>query len=181
MKKKILVGVLILIILVIVAILYTTSSHTSSNTQTLTPITVTTKTNTNTPGNTSNTFHSIFSQSGSHVCTYEQGAPIRSSSVIYIADGKMRGEFRTVTTEGSAANFMIYSGGYLYSWKEGTTVGTKSSIKSISDLPQVIPTDLTSGVVLGNADKNISWDCHDWIKNSALLILPAYVKFTPTS
>ena len=90
----------------------------------------------------------------------------------------MRGEFRTQTAEGvNSANIMIYSGGTLYSWKEGTTTGRKSSIASIADLPEAIPADLTSGGGFGVSLNNVSWDCHDWAKDPAMLVIPSYVKF----
>ena len=125
-----------------------------------------------------NTFHSIFTQQGSYSCTYEQvTTSSRSSSVIYIASGMMRGEFRTTTGTGTKADFMIYRGGSLYSWKEGATVGTKASIKTLADLPSVIPTDLTSGAIIGASSNNVSWDCHDWINDPTQFVIPTYVKF----
>ena len=122
-----------------------------------------------------NTFSKLFSQSGSTECTYEQvSTSTRSTNVIYIADGKMRGEFRTL---GSGGNMMVYDGEYLYTWKEGTVVGVKAKLTSISQLPAIIPQDLTSGSVLGSGLNSLSWDCHPWIKNVKLLTPPSEVKF----
>jgi uncharacterized protein YxeA len=184
MNKNTLIGVIVVVILIVLGIWYFSSSNMGSNIYTQqNPTTTVSSSTTTTPANTTasktNTFKSIFSQSGSHQCSYEQvgGTSERGSSVIYIADGQMRGEFRTTTTSGNSANLMIYNGGYLYSWKEGSTVGTKSSIKSLADLPKIIPTDLTSGAIFGVSDTNISWDCHDWIKDPKLFFIPAYVKF----
>ncbi len=127
---------------------------------------------------TPSTFKSIFSQSGNHQCTYEQvGQTSRSNSVIYIADGKMRGEFRTVSGDVSSTNIMIYLNGYLYSWKEGATSGKRSSITSISELPQAIPSDLTSGAVYGTSGENVSWDCHDWLKDTKTFVVPRNIFF----
>ena len=124
------------------------------------------------------TFKSIFSQPGSHECKYNQTDSSGSkSNVIYIADGKMRGEFRTVAGATSAGTLMVYNSGYLYVWQEGKTAGMKSSITSISQLPYAIPTDLTSGTVLGTNGQNVSWDCHTWIKDTTLLAPPSYVTF----
>jgi len=124
-----------------------------------------------------NTFVSIFSQTGSHECSYEQvSSSGRSSSVIYIADGKMRGEFRT-TGANPSSNIMIYNGGYLYTWKEGTTAGIKTTIRSVSDLPQAIPKDLTSGAIIGSGIDSVGWDCHEWIKDAKMLSVPSYLKF----
>jgi hypothetical protein len=74
---------------------------------------------------------------------------------------------------------MIYSGGVLYSWKEGASVGKKSSISSLTDLPQAIPQDLTSAAIFGVSADNVSWDCRDWAKDTTLFTLPTYVTFSP--
>ncbi len=150
----------------------------ADNTTTTTTQNTTTATGTTAP-KTGVTFRSIFQQSGSHVCTFEQvSASSRSSSAVYIADGKMRGEFRTTTGAITTGDLMVYNGGTLYTWKEGTGTGKKSSITSISQLPEVIPTDLTSGAVYGTSANNVSWDCHDWKQDNTLLAPPTTVKFS---
>jgi hypothetical protein len=125
---------------------------------------------------TKNTYVSIFNQSGSHECLYESvDGSTRKHNRIYIADGKMRGEFRTV---GQVGTLMVYNGGYLYTWKEGTTIGTKSLISTLADLPELIPQDLTSKIIFGKSgSNNASWDCHPWIKDGSMLSVPSYVKF----
>jgi len=181
MNRKTTVGVIavVLVLVAVLAIWYVVSMRTTSSDETAQTATTTSGTPTtgNTPG--ANTFHSIFTQSGNHECTYELvDATSRNSSVIYIADGKMRGEFRTTTGGKASANLMIYSGGFLYSWKEGATTGKKTSIKSLADLPAIIPQDITSGAIFGTSADNVSWNCHDWNKDAKLLTLPTYVTFS---
>ena len=125
------------------------------------------------------TYVSVFNQSGSHVCTYDQVTQTsRSSNTIYIADGKMRGEFRT-TTGGvnSNNNIMVYNKGILYTWKEGMDNGTKIQIKTLADLPVSIPRDLTTNVVSGSGLNTSSWDCHNWRQDNSMLVPPTGVKF----
>ncbi len=130
-----------------------------------------------TPSKAPEAFKSIFAQKASTECKYEQvQSNSRTSSVIQIADGKMRAEFRTTGLEPSA-NLMVYANGILYSWQEGASTGKKSTIRTIEDLPAVIPRDLTSGASFGTNSNNVGWDCHPWAKNAALLTPPAYVKF----
>lgn len=135
-----------------------------------------TSTSPSAPSVTKNTYVSIFNQSGSHECLYESvDATTRKHNRIYIADGKMRGEFRTV---GEIGTLMVYNSGYLYTWKEGTSVGTKSLISTLADLPGLIPQDLTSKIIFGTTgSNNASWDCHPWIKDASMLSIPSYVKF----
>ncbi len=184
MDQNKVIGIVVVVVLVILGIWYFSPSNTGmTGTQDGTGAAAGATGATGNTGTTvkpaaTNTFRSIFTQSGNHECLYEQvSSSSRTSSRIYIADGKMRGEFRTMTGDTSSANLMIYSGGILYSWKEGATTGRKSSIKSMSELPEAIPSDLTSGGGFGVSLNNVSWDCHDWAKDPALLVVPSYVKF----
>ena len=180
MNQNKIIGGIVLAVILVWGIWYFTSSKIDTNvagTQNETGTTGSTNTAVK-PAGTPSTFRSIFTQSGNHECLYEQVTSSgKSSSRIYIADGKMRGEFRTVSGTDTTATLMIYSGGTLYSWKEGATTGKKSSIRSIAELPEAIPGDLTSGASFGVSLDNVSWDCHDWAKDPAVLMVPSYVKF----
>ena len=186
MNQKSIVWAVVVVIIVALGVWYFSASKSVDTTIQDMTATTSAATTTGTSATTAaaanaNTFHSIFTQSGNHECLYQQvGTSTQTSSIVRIADGKMRGEFRT-TGAVSSANLMIYSGGILYSWKEGTTVGKKSSIKSIADLPQAIPDDLTSGAIFGFGKESVGWDCHDWIKDANAFTIPTYVKFTSAS
>lgn len=120
----------------------------------------------------------IFSEKGSYQCDYEKvSQDSRGSSVVYISDGKMRGEFRTRTALSSTGTIIVYDGDYLYVWTEGMSKGTISQPKTIADLPGIIPEDISSGRVLGSSSNNISWNCHAWSKVPSLLAKPSYVSF----
>lgn len=186
MNQKTGIWVVVIIVLVALGIWYFSSSN-SGGTGAPTDMATTSATTgaSGTTGGTatpvpagSSTFHSIFTQSGNHECVYQQvAASTRSTSIIRIADGKMHGEFRT-TGSVTSANIMIYNGGLLYSWKEGASVGTKSNIKTLADLPAVIPQDLTSGAVYGISSDSVGWDCHDWVTDPTMFVIPSYVTFT---
>ncbi len=124
------------------------------------------------------TFRSIFAQTGDYQCVYEQvGTSTRSTNTVDIADGKMRGEFRTVAGDKVVNDLMVYDGSYLYTWVEGATTGKRTVLHSIADLPDAIPTDLTSAAIFGTSQQNVSWDCHPWAKDSSQLMVPTYVTF----
>ncbi len=188
MNQNIIIGIVAVVILAILGLWYVSAYRPASTAVTETTTTDVAKTDTTNPATGSNTdvktkgtntFHSIFTQAGNHECTYEQvGASSKTSSVIYIADGKMRGEFRTTSSSGTVASLMVYSGGYLYSWKEGMAVGKKTTIKTLADLPSVIPSDLESGAIFGTNTDSVSWDCHDWNKDAKLLTIPTYITFS---
>jgi len=185
MNRNTVIGGIIVIIIVILGIWYFSTMNAGVAVPETATTTSTGTTGTGAAGTTGaatpsnpSTFHSIFTQSGNHECTYQQvGTDTKSTSVVYIADGKMRGEFRT-TGAVTTADLMIYNGGFLYAWKEGATTGKKTSISSLADLPAAIPQDLTSGAIFGVSADNVSWDCHDWAKDSTLFNLPTYVTFS---
>ena len=181
MNPKTLIGGIVAVIIILFGIWYFASNSIGAGAPTAATSTESSGTAPGTSAaapRSTNTFRSIFTQSGNHECRYEQvGTSSQTTSVVYIADGKMRGEFRTIGAVPSA-NLMIYSGGVLYSWKEGATTGKKTSISALSDLPQAIPQDLSSGAIFGVSSENVSWDCHDWARDVRLFILPTYVTFS---
>lgn len=189
MNKNTIIGVIIIVLIALGMWYFYSSKNINATTETATTTVsgstdattatgIASNTTTAKPAGTS-TFRSIFTQSGNHQCSYEQvGTSNRTSSVVYIADGKMRGEFRTMSGNDTVANLMIYDGGYLYSWREGMTVGKKTTIRTVADLPSAIPQDLTSGAILGVSMDSVGWDCHDWAKDPKIFVIPTYVKFS---
>lgn len=181
--KKILLGVLV--VLVLAGVWFMSSNKKDGVVEENTPVATTTDTITS--GNTSGgavaskpaTFKSLLSQKGNFECKYEQVDPnFRSTNVIYLSDGKMRAEFRLMPSTGpSVSNLMVYDGQYLYVWKEGMPTGVRTQPKSISELPDVIPADITSAAVYGTSPLSVSYDCHAWSKVPSLLAKPTYVKF----
>ncbi|MDQ5969225.1 MAG: hypothetical protein QG579_382 [Patescibacteria group bacterium] len=125
------------------------------------------------------TLKSVLAIDGSHECKYEQvGQNQTSTNFIYISDNKLRAEFRTRYSTGkSESTLMVYDGRYLYVWTEGMATGVRTEPKSISELPDVIPADITSGKVLGTNFNSVSYDCHAWSRVSSMLVKPSYVKF----
>ncbi len=121
----------------------------------------------------------LFPQTGNYECKYEQVTDgVQSSNVVYISDGKMRGEFRTKDNKGVAtSNIMVYNSPNLYMWVEGKSVGTVTQPKSLKDIPAVIPTDVHVGRVLSFGNDRVNWDCHAWTKNASMLAKPSYVAF----
>lgn len=120
----------------------------------------------------------FLSQSQSSKCSYETVTPTtRSSSVLFMSKGVLRGEFRTWSGDITSSDIVHYDGTYVYVWKEGMSTGTKRLVNTLADLPALIPRDLTSGSVFGTATNNASWDCHQWIIEPSKVKVPSYVTF----
>jgi hypothetical protein len=197
--KKTLIWVIAIIIIVLLG-LYFWGGNSASQTSTSTDQNATTTTTdivdgtnegatSSASGSTSasttgmkSTLGGIFDNPGSYECDYNQlsgtpGNSVRSTNVIYIANGRLRGEFRTTSATSTVLSMMVYDGNNLYVWNEGQSAGKVSVPKTIKDLPGVIPEDITSGRILGNSQINVSWDCHAWSTDPAKLVKPSYVTF----
>lgn len=117
----------------------------------------------------------LLSQPNAHKCVYSQVTPTsQSSGVVYLADGKLRSEFRTV---GGIGTLSVFDGQYVYVWKEGSTHGTRTEYTDIAQLSTLIPKDLTSGAVLGSSSNNAGWKCTPWIPDMTMLSAPQGVTF----
>ncbi len=127
-----------------------------------------------------NAFKSLLTQKGSYECDYTQVTKNgQGSNVIYMYGGKLRAEFRTSNPQGGVtANLLIYDGHYVYEWREGSSSGTRSVLTSLSNLPLVIPKNLTSGQIYGDSFESVGWRCHTWLTNKSLLMPPSYVTFS---
>jgi len=120
----------------------------------------------------------IFAEKGSYQCDYESVTQqSRTKNVVYISDGKMRGEFRTSGALSSKSTIVVYDGSYLYLWTEGMSTGNITEPKTLADLPGIIPEDVASGRILGSGLNSVSWNCHAWSKVPSMLVKPSYVKF----
>ena len=101
----------------------------------------------------------------------------QSHNVIYLSDGKLRAEFRTINGNITTTNISFYDGHYLYTWTEGKSTGTITMVTSLGQLPTAIPKDLMSGTIYGNTYNSVGWQCHPWIVDKTDLTIPTYVKF----
>ncbi len=193
MKNNYLWGLLILVAVIFGAILlglssvgYDSMQYANKTSENKTATTKTSTTN-NTPKKTTPTqpiegmktsLGGIFNEQGSYQCDYDSiTQQTRTSNVVYISGGKLRGEFRTTTAQGTQSNIAVYDGSNLYVWVEGKTIGTMTQPKTLADLPGIIPEDVSSGKILGTGLSSVSWNCHAWSKDSTKLMKPAYVTF----
>lgn len=176
MNRNLLIGIAVIVLVVLGWWIFSSPKTSTDNTAQPSADNTTTTTGTSGSVTQKQTFKSLITQKGSYLCTYEQVSTSgKSTNSIYIADGRLRGEFRDSNLVG---NMMVYDGVYLYTWKEGTAVGTKMVLKSLAQLPTIIPKDLTSGASFGTNFDSVGWDCHQWIKDAKLLAPPVTVKFS---
>lgn len=153
----------------------TATTTDSTNVKTGVKVPVSSKPVTNTVKNVS--FTNILPRVGNYQCDYDSVTQQeRTANTIYLSDGKMRAEFRTIKANGSIANIMVYDGSYLYVWTEGKSTGTVTQPKSISDFPTIIPKEILSSTSLGSGLNSASWSCHPWSVDKTMLAKPSYLK-----
>lgn len=103
-----------------------------------------------------------------------------SSGVVYVGQGKMRGEFKTVTKspDMTIESYMISDGEYMYSWSDAMPQGVKLPIAStqMSDQPNAPKSEQ---VEMYNAE--VSYDCDSWSVDESQFEIPSSVTFVDMS
>ena len=115
-------------------------------------------------GNTS--LRSLLTSNTAQQCAFNNG---QSSGTIYVAGGKMRGDF---TAQGSSAqSHMVIIGGFAYVWIDGVSAAYYMPFESLS---ATTTSQNTGGI---DADAKVATNCKTWQVNQGLFDLPASVNF----
>jgi hypothetical protein len=116
---------------------------------------------------------------GSYKCVVNQDVQgIESLGLVYISNGKVRGDFSTSVQGMSIDTSFIVKDGYSYAWNSLTKNGFK--FKASGDKGQVNPGTSTSGTYSWNAEQIGDYDCQDWNEDSSVFALPTNITFSET-
>jgi len=126
----------------------------------------------------------FFSMTGSLKCTFSDNTD-NSSGTVYVAVGKMRGDFQRTDSGKTHASHMINDGQFVYYWTDGEKTGYKMSLASVKN---------EMGKAMGNAMKSSGGDqsqqqgpdmkkqsnysCGPWAADKTLFTPPTDVTFT---
>lgn len=156
MKKKIIIIVGILVLATVSFFIFKNKNQDQDGVQN--------QTGKNSPKN----LKEIFGLGIAQKCTYDGG-------VVYVANGKMRGDF-TSMDEGVAMNgHMIVDGNTSYIWSDGQSIGYKTTF----DLNET-PTTESGDTSVSNDINPLQpedYACDAWIANPEVFALPAGVEF----
>lgn len=122
-----------------------------------------------TAATTQGTLKTLLTSGKPQTCTYttQDGA----GGTVYVANGKMRGDF-TSTTEGTTiTGHMILDSGYSYVWTDMTKQGMKIAIPA----EQASGSTGSQGV---DVNQKVSYSCKDWTVDNSKLTLPADITFS---
>lgn len=105
-------------------------------------------------------------RSGSYRCTIGAPSEIASTGTLYIALGKLRGDFVTRVVGGaSIKSHLIAADGYVYTWSDFSQNGVRTKL----DMSGRIPDALLSG--------SVHYYCAPWEADVNVFVLPPGVSF----
>lgn len=166
----ILIGVLIVFIVIFGTYSLTKKSPQSLTTQT--PVTTEKKSTTQT---IQGTLKSLLLAGKSQKCTYSN--KLESASIngtVYVANGKIRGDFTSGTEQTKVNGHMIMDSGYAYVWSDMNKQGIKMAI----DLKQQLPTGSPANSQTPDINQTFEYKCQEWAEDSTMFILPSTITFS---
>lgn len=112
----------------------------------------------------------MLSYSGSQKCEFKNTDENYSSEgVVYVVNGKMRGDFISKTAQITTTSHMVAKDNTFYMWEDGTNNGFKASINRMSE-----PGENQNSV---DVNKQMDFSCESWMENSSKFELPSGVEF----
>ena len=104
-----------------------------------------------------------------------KSADTTSSGTMYVASGKMRGDFSATVQEKSVQSHMIVKDQTVYSWVEGLgmSAGFKTSLNT-SDANKAQSRSV-------DVNQKVSYTCQSWTEDDSMFTLPQGVNFNETS
>lgn len=95
--------------------------------------------------------------------------------LVYVSQGKMRGDFGMVSEGKTIRSHMISDGKYSYTWMDDSSSGFKVAldVQNIETKPDAANPKPASM----DASKQMSYDCQSWSEDASVFVAPSNVKF----
>jgi hypothetical protein len=120
------------------------------------------------------TIKSLLSSGKSQKCTYSSNLESASvSGTLYVANGKMRGDFASGTEQAKISGHMIADGGFSYVWTDTSKQGVKMAI----DLEQQLAGFLANNQTL-DINQTFAYTCQGWTGDGSVFTLPSDITFS---
>lgn len=113
----------------------------------------------------------LFGLGTAQECTFKDETG--NGGTVYVGNNKMRGNFATVSPQGTVSSHIIVDGQTTYLWMDGQNTGYKMTL----DTTAAAETGNQAGQSM-NFDQKLNYDCKGWTVNSSLFVLPTGVTFT---
>jgi hypothetical protein len=120
------------------------------------------------------TLQGLLSLGSSQKCTFTDATSITASSegTVYVAQGKLRGDFTSVVSGTTIKSHMIVLGDTSYTWTDTTKEGSKMALATIENQQAPGP---NQGF---NPNKKVNYSCVGWLTDASVFALPAGIQFS---
>jgi hypothetical protein len=108
-------------------------------------------------------------------CTFRDTSTVGvSEGTVFVAGGRMRGDFATVSNGQTVQAHLVVAGETSYTWVDGQSTGVKFSLNAAGDGSS----QPASGV---DVDKPVDYRCEPWAVDQTVFSLPSGVEFNDVS
>ena len=116
------------------------------------------------------TFAALAAMGGSRTCHITVNTDGNASEgTVYIADGRMRGDFTSTVNGKAMTAHMLQADGYMYSWTDAMAQGVKVSLAQAQQA-----NTQSQGI---NPNANVTYDCSAGVGAGASFDVPSNVSF----
>ena len=118
------------------------------------------------------TLKGLISKGGSQKCSFTNNYDtVQSNGVVYVTQGKMRGDFTTTVSGKTTASHMIVDNNTSYIWTDDMKQGYKMSFAEMNG-------DMTAqNSAAFDVNKELNYSCGTWSGDSSVFVLPSTITF----
>lgn len=124
-----------------------------------------------TAATTQGTLKNLLTAGKPQTCTFDNNKG--STGTVYVATGRMAGDFTTTTQGNTVTAHMIVDSGYSYVWTGMTKIGFKISLAEAQKAEANASTNQSVGL-----NETVSYSCKDWTVDASKFTLPTDVTFS---
>ncbi|MDO8657501.1 MAG: hypothetical protein Q7K55_02075 [Candidatus Levybacteria bacterium] len=95
---------------------------------------------------------------------------VSMDGTVYVADGKMRGDFKSIASQTTVNGHVIVDSQYSYMWTDISNQGIKIAITEQPATPSAENKSI-------DINQTFNYSCSDWSKDNSLLTLPSNITF----
>jgi hypothetical protein len=123
------------------------------------------------------TLKSLLSSGKSQKCTYSYSRQSTTvSGTVYVANGKMRGDFVSPSGQSKVTGHMIIDGGYFYVWTDLSNSGIKMAVNQEQPANAPVSNSQTPDI-----NQSFTYSCQGWAEDDTLFVLPSSISFVTTT
>ncbi len=128
---------------------------------------------------TSTSLKTLLAAGTAQQCSFQDTAVgMNSEGVIYVAGGKVRGNFMSTVDGQPVGTHMIVDGKTSYVWTDASAMGFKTTLPEGTTQPSTAASNQTSAL---DVNKTLNYSCQPWTADNSVFTLPSGVQFNDLS